>query len=456
MIVNGKEIKINRENAVVSEIDEIYIELVRYIIEHGVRVPNRTGIDTIAVPGYTFQIDLSKWFPILETKLVNAKKLTSEIQWIHQEQSNRVDWLHERDNDTWDGWVVDEDGIYRVYEQGENAVDDPDREVQVFRKVKNPKTGKIELEPMFNEDGSPMMAKPWTKNDKNGKPLTIKQAIWFGPEYAGTIGVAYGAINAITHSPQCVEETLKTDPYDRRMQISLRQDDYLVKAVLPSCVWACEFTVIGDVSKGEGVLHSVVHQRSADVPVGLPFNVPQYAVLHYMYAKTNNLKPGIMTWVITNAHIYVNQLEDIKKQIKRYDYMKEYSKFIQENDDGMIELRYGQELKNYMTLSREVGKKFGYEILDKKMKDRLEIIRKEDEYLASLYEEAYERNICFEHMLTRENPELELAEHDSIFDYSTEYAKKGDPYLKENPIGNKELVLKKYHPTPFIKYEIAQ
>ena len=72
------------------------------------------------------------------------------------------------------------------------------------------------------------------------------------------------------------------------------------------------------------------------------------------------------------------------------------------------------------------------------------------------YEAAYEIKLCFEHMLTRETPELELATHDSIFEYSTDYVKKNDPYLKENPIGNKELVLKKYHPTPFISMPIAQ
>ena len=59
-------------------------------------------------------------------------------------------------------------------------------------------------------------------------------------------------------------------------------------------------------------------------------------------------------------------------------------------------------------------------------------------------------------MVTRANLELELADHDSIFDYSTEYVDKNNPYLKENPIGNKELVLKKYKPTPFISMPIAQ
>ena len=79
-----------------------------------------------------------------------------------------------------------------------------------------------------------------------------------------------------------------------------------------------------------------------------------------------------------------------------------------------------------------------------------------DSNFAEEYEKCYEQKICFEHMLLRENPVLELASHDSIFEYSTEYVKKEDKYLLENPIGNKELVLKKYHHTPFIKMPIAQ
>ena len=90
------------------------------------------------------------------------------------------------------------------------------------------------------------------------------------------------------------------------------------------------------------------------------------------------------------------------------------------------------------------------------MSKRINEIKKLDGQLAYDYEEAFERKVCFEHMITRETPELELASHDSIFEYSTDYVKKNDPYLEENPIGNKEIVLKKYHPTPFISMPIAQ
>ena len=104
---------------------------------------------------------------------------------------------------------------------------------------------------------------------------------------------------------------LKTNPNDRRNVMSLWQDDYVNTAVLPSCVWSSEWDVT------DGKLNAWVHQRSCDVPLGLPFNVTQYSVLLNMLARVTNLKPGTLDWSIKDAHIYVNQIEGIKEQIRR-------------------------------------------------------------------------------------------------------------------------------------------
>ena len=95
--------------------------------------------------------------------------------------------------------------------------------------------------------------------------------------------------------------------------MTLWQHDYLETAVLPSCVWSSEW----DVTNGK--LNCWVHQRSCDVPLGLPFNVTQYATLLCMLAKVCGLKPGTIDWSIKDAHIYVNQVDGIKEQIKRQD-----------------------------------------------------------------------------------------------------------------------------------------
>ena len=102
------------------------------------------------------------------------------------------------------------------------------------------------------------------------------------------------------------------------MVMSLWQNDYLDTAVLPSCVWSSEWDVT------DGKLNAWVHQRSCDVPLGLPFNITQYAVLLNMLAKTCNLKPGTLDWSIKDAHIYINQIDGIKEQIRRMDELGDY------------------------------------------------------------------------------------------------------------------------------------
>ena len=97
------------------------------------------------------------------------------------------------------------------------------------------------------------------------------------------------------------------------MIMSLLQNDYLETAVLPSCVWSSEWDVT------DGKLNAWVHQRSCDVPLGLPFNVTQYSVLLMMLCHVTGLKPGTLDWSIKDAHIYVNQIDGIKEQIRRFD-----------------------------------------------------------------------------------------------------------------------------------------
>lgn len=99
--------------------------------------------------------------------------------------------------------------------------------------------------------------------------------------------------------------------------MSLWQDDYLETAVLPSCVWSSEWDVT------EGKLNLWVHQRSCDVPLGLPFNVTQYAVLLSLIAHVCHLKPGTIDWSIKDAHIYVNQIDGIKEQIARFETLED-------------------------------------------------------------------------------------------------------------------------------------
>ncbi len=128
-----------------------------------------------------------------------------------------------------------------------------------------------------------------------------------------TIGTAYGFIVKHFGLMDKLIDSIQNTPEDRRRVISLWQDDYLDTAVLPSCVWSSEWDVT------DGKLNVWVHQRSCDVPLGLPFNVTQYAVLLCMLAQVTGLQPGTINWSIKDAHIYVNQVDGIQEQLKRYE-----------------------------------------------------------------------------------------------------------------------------------------
>lgn len=240
-----------------SKWDDIYCSLCENILENGTEVQNRTGINTIKIPSAHFQLDLSEEFPILTTKQVFIRQAILEMLWIYQQQSNDVRWLQNRNVKIWNEWEIDENGDWKDIE-----------------------TGKV-----------------------------LKH---FDPKFAHTIGTAYGYIVKKYGLIDKLLNSLKNDVNDRRRVMSLWQDAEIDTAVLPSCVWSSEWDVT------DGKLNIWVHQRSCDTALGLPFNVTQYAVLLMMVAQVTGLKPGTIDWSIKDAHIYVNHVDGIKEQLRRY------------------------------------------------------------------------------------------------------------------------------------------
>ncbi len=309
-----------------TEWDKEYIKLCKKILKDGVEVQNRTGVNTIKIPAYTLHFDLRKEFPMLQTKQLFSRQAIIEMLWIWQMGSNNVKELQDRNVHIWDEWEVDEDGIYRIYEPyGEY---NPDKEVEVIDPlsvpVDDPFGMRHEFQTKKDEKGNVMKAKSLI----DGK--TIKMAKYYGPEFAHTIGTAYGfIIDRYNHTRNLID-TLKNNPEDRRMVKSLWQDEFLRTAVLPSCVWSTEWGVTNN------ELNLMVHQRSCDVPLGLPFNVTQYATLLAMIAQVTDLKPGTIDYSIKDAHIYVNQVEMIKEQIRRAKRFKEMSKMSREEVEQLL------------------------------------------------------------------------------------------------------------------------
>ena len=134
---------------------------------------------------------------------------------------------------------------------------------------------------------------------------------YFGKEYAGTIGEAYGYIVNKYKGVDRVLDIIKNHPEARDNVMSLWYNCHLDKGVLRPCVWSHEVDITN------GTLNMYVHQRSCDVPLGLPFNVTQFAALMHLYARVGGYKVGTLSWSIKDAHIYVNQVEKIKELIER-------------------------------------------------------------------------------------------------------------------------------------------
>ena len=266
-----------------NSFDEQYIDLCYRILEHGEKIvnykkdvknssssviPDHTAqasseAKTLRLPHEILKFDLEKEFPILTSKKVGFKSAVLEILWIYQVASNDVRWLKDRNVKIWNEWEISETGEY----QGRNIN-------EIFK-----------------------------KNHPSEKP----------ENFAHTIGTAYGWIVNKYKLIENLIETLKNNPGNRRMVLSLWQNEWLETAALPSCVWNSQWNLI------DGRLNLLVTSRSTDVPLGLPYNIVQYAVLCHLIARTIDVKPGRFTFITNDAHIYENQIDGIKEQIKRYD-----------------------------------------------------------------------------------------------------------------------------------------
>lgn len=410
MEINGKEIKINRKDAVVRDFDKQYCELLKKILEEGELFENRTGVDTLSIPGGGYVFDVGNEFPILESKKIMLKNALSELLWIYQVQTNVVSWLRERGNNIWNEWEVDSDGIYRIYESTTEEYDE-DKEVNVY-----------------DLDGNIIIGMK-AKSNIEGK--NIKAAKYFGKEFAGTIGTAYGYIIKKYKRLDYVINALINNPHDRRMVISLWQDADLRTAVLPSCVWSNEYKVY------KGTLNCFVDQRSADVPLGLPFNISQYAILMLLLAKVSGLQPGKLYYNIADAHIYVNQIDGIKKQLTNYEKMIKFEKIINENSDIYLE-----EFYNALKSTKEEKEEYLNNNPD-------------NEEAQAEFNDAKKDLQIFELMITKKKPTLELADKKDFYEFSNQ-VNNDKEYLKENVTGNEDIKVLNYSSAPFIKMPVAQ
>ncbi|SJM63154.1 Thymidylate synthase [Brevundimonas diminuta 3F5N] len=219
-----------------------YLNLLRDILDNGVRRDDRTGTGTLGVFGRQMRFDLSKGFPLLTTKKLHTRSIFIELLWFLRGETN-IAWLKDNGVSIWDEWAD------------------------------------------ANGDLGPVYGKQWRS--------------WAAPN-----GSSIDQIQKLVHG-------LKTNPNSRRHIVSAWNPADVDDMALPPCHCLFQFFV------ADGKLSCQLYQRSADVFLGVPFNIASYALLTHMLAKVVGLEPGDFVHTFGDAHLYLNHIEQAELQLSR-------------------------------------------------------------------------------------------------------------------------------------------
>ena len=163
----------------------------------------------------------------------------------------------------------------------------------------------------------------WIMQKHSNKISELKSHIW--DSWAGedgTIGKSYGyqigqKTKGFDNQVQYILETLKKDPSSRQCVINMWNVSELDEMNLVPCVYSSVWTIINN------KLNCMLVQRSADYPIGIPFDTTQYAILIYLFARHLGVLPGLLTHVMADSHVYANQINGVYQQIQQYNEIKE-------------------------------------------------------------------------------------------------------------------------------------
>jgi thymidylate synthase len=222
--------------------DDLYLSLLREVVEDGTVRADRTGVGTRGLFGRQLHFDLAAGFPLLTTKKVHWKSIVAELIWFLRGDTN-IAWLKEQGVSIWDEWA-DEAG-----------------------------------------DLGPVYGKQWRS--------------WTAPD------------GRVIDQIAGVVEVLKTMPFSRRHLVSAWNPADLDAMALPPCHCLFQFHV------ADGRLSCQLYQRSADIFLGVPFNIASYALLTHMMAQVVGLKPGAFVHTFGDVHLYANHADQAREQLAR-------------------------------------------------------------------------------------------------------------------------------------------
>lgn len=259
-----------------------YLDLLQDILDHGERQEDKgTGAVTHSVFGRQLRFDLSKGFPLLTTKKVYWKGVLYELAWFLSGQSN-IKYLVDNGVHIWDDYP------YKIYRE---------------------RSDKGQLPPLTKEEFVAKIAADATFAKEHGELKYIYGEMW--RHWPGKNGRTVDQV-------QWIVDDLKKDPDAHNALVNSWDPEYLYEMALPE--EACRFPICHNmyqcnVKNGKLSLH--LYQRSADVFLGVPFNIASYALLTVILAQATGNQPGEFIHTFGDVHIYQEHINQVKEQLSR-------------------------------------------------------------------------------------------------------------------------------------------
>lgn len=251
----------------------------QHILDNGVDKTDRTGTGTRSVFGYQMRFDLQEGFPLVTTKQTHLKSILHELLWFIQGDTN-IQYLVQNGVNIWNDWP------YQSYLK-ENGLEEKYPKYSIEWKAHM----KEFVERVKTDDE---FAKQWGE---------------LGPVY----GRQWRDFEGVDQISQLIED-ITNKPDSRRLIVSAwnpKDIPVMAKSGLPPCHTIFQFYI------AEGKLSCQLYQRSADVFLGVPFNIASYALLTMMVAQVCGLEYGDFVHTFGDAHIYNNHFEQVNLQLTR-------------------------------------------------------------------------------------------------------------------------------------------
>lgn len=303
-----------------NSFDKVYHELCEEILATGREKEDRTQTGTLSKFGHQMRFDLAQGFPLLTTKKVSFKLIATELIWFIKGDTN-IRYLLQYNNNIWNEWAfkkwVESDDY-----KGPDMTDFGHRSLQ---------------DQAFNEQYQQQLEQ-------------FKQLILTDDDFMktyGDLGNVYGkqwrhfeTKDRMTDQLKDVVDNIKSNPSSRRHIVSAWNPGEIDTMALPPCHTLFQFYV------QDGKLSCQLYQRSADVFLGVPFNIASYSLLTHLVAKECHLEVGEFVHTMGDAHIYSNHISAVREQLSRESFAPPQLEIL--SDKSLFDLEYEDlSVKNY-------------------------------------------------------------------------------------------------------------